>query len=188
MELLILAVLFVVILFFSFIISLSSRKGSTNIDFKYNNNLKKVNFNDNYDINKHKRPIELNTYKLVKIMTNRELWFYKALRDYFKYEDVNIFSKIRLADFVTVNKWYSFWERQWFLNKINRKHIDFLLVDDNWMIKCLIELDDKTHKTNSKTIENDKFKDELFSQLNLPLIRFNIWETWNFSVIKTKRK
>jgi hypothetical protein len=136
-------------------------------------------------VKKYKRKYKC---KINKIMTYREIWFFKRLKEYFKEDKtINIFTKIRLADFIDLDKDLSFWERQSLFNKISRKHIDFIITDINWQVKCLIELDDYTHKYNRKTIENDEFKDEIFKELWIPLLRFKIWETWNFNIIKENR-
>lgn len=56
--------------------------------------------------------------------------------------------------------------------KLSQKHIDFVLTDNKWKILCLIELDWNSHNYDKKTIKNDKFKEEFFYAVNIPLFRF----------------
>jgi len=113
-------------------------------------------------------------YRVNSIITPRELWFFKYLKDFFKDDqNINIFTKIRLADLISVKGRHTFWEKQGLLNKINRKHIDFVISDTNWKIKCLIELDNWTHN-KAKAKINDNFKNEVFESLWIPLLRFKI--------------
>lgn len=61
-------------------------------------------------------------------------------------------------------------EWQKYFNKINRKHIDFVLAKpDNLQIMLLIELDDYSH--DIKQAERDKFIDELYKQTGYKFIR-----------------
>lgn len=62
-------------------------------------------------------------------------------------------------------------EQRSFRNKIDRKHVDFLLCDAaTFRPLCGIELDDKSHQVQ-KQIEKDLLKDEAFAAAGLPLIR-----------------
>lgn len=174
-------------------------KQNENVFYNYSNN--------NFEEERIKRQLDINSneikytrektiiynerkkyqYKVNNIMTYRELWFFKRIKEYFRNDpEINIFTKIRLADLISAENNLNYWEKQSLFNKINRKHIDFVISDTNGKIKCLIELDDYTHRYMSKTIENDKFKDEVFEELWIPLLRFKIWETWDFSIIKEK--
>jgi len=44
-----------------------------------------------------------------KVLTNSELFLYNLLKNYFKETNVNIFTKIRLADLVKSKYWISWW-------------------------------------------------------------------------------
>jgi len=60
-----------------------------------------------------------------------------------------------------------------YLNKINRKHVDFLLCEPNTMKPlCGIELDDISH-TNKKTYERDLFVEKVYKDANFELIRIS---------------
>ena len=107
------------------------------------------------------------------------------MKNYLKDDhEKNIFTKIRLADLLIIKDFESYWEKIGLFRKISQKHIDFIISDTNGKILCLIELDDKTHNYQKTTIENDKFKNELFENLEIPLIRYRIGETWDFEKIR----
>lgn len=64
-------------------------------------------------------------------------------------------------------------------NRINRKHVDFLICDaDTIKPRFGIELDDKSH-TRQDRIERDEFVEELFETANLPLVRIPVRPTYN---------
>ena len=108
-------------------------------------------------------------YKLKNVLTDTENIFFKKLKEFLKDDqEINIFTKIRLADLITMDNYENWGERIGLFRKISQKHIDFIITDVNWQIKCLIELDDKTHE-KKKAKENDKFKDEVFENLGIPL-------------------
>lgn len=114
----------------------------------------------------NKMPYELNS----SILTNRELEFYKKLKPAADELNLVICPKVRLADIVSVQKGEK--ERNKYFNKIQAKHIDFVLCDSDMKFKVLVELDDSTHNRADRR-QSDEFKNELFKQVQLPLIRFN---------------
>lgn len=82
-----------------------------------------------------------------------------------KYE---IFPKVRLADIFEPKR-----EGQWY-KKIWMRHVDFLITDSKQSYKPVlaIELDWEYHK-QYRQYKSDQFKNEVFKECNLPLIRFN---------------
>jgi hypothetical protein len=63
-------------------------------------------------------------------------------------------------------------DKQSFRNKIDRKHVDFLLCDPQMMKPRLgIELDDASHRRADR-VERDQFVDKVFESAGLPLARF----------------
>ena len=79
-----------------------------------------------------------------------ELNFYKSLSLATKELPFKILSKVSLGDLFFVNI-KDFKMKQSYWNKINRKHVDFL-VCDNVSLKPLvaIELDDKSHQQSNR--------------------------------------
>jgi hypothetical protein len=76
--------------------------------------------------------------------------------------------KVNLADIVFVARPH---ENQAYRNKIDRKHVDFLICDSKTMRpQCAIELDDSSHSRPARQ-QRDSFVDEVFKAAGLPLLR-----------------
>lgn len=64
-------------------------------------------------------------------------------------------------------------------NRINRKHVDFLLCDPATMKpKFAIELDDSSHQRADR-VERDEFVDQAFEAAGLPLVHIPVQFTYN---------
>lgn len=108
-------------------------------------------------------------YKKKLLLTKNEWAFYKSLKPVADELGYSVLAKIRVADLVEVtSKDRSEW--QTYFNKINKKHIDFVLAKpENLQIVLLIELDDNTH--NAAQEQRDKFIEELYKQTGYKLLR-----------------
>lgn len=110
------------------------------------------------------------TYPYTKklLLTKNEWAFYKQLKIIADEMNLCVLAKIRLADLVDIKETNNS-DRQKYLNKISRKHIDFALVrPENLQIILLIELDDNSHKNQ---IERDIFVEELCQKVGYRLFR-----------------
>jgi len=68
-----------------------------------------------------------------------------------------------------------------YTNKIDRKHIDFLLCDPKSVRPILgIELDDKSHQRQDRQ-ERDEFVEHVFSAAKLPLVRIPVRHAYSVS-------
>jgi hypothetical protein len=105
------------------------------------------------------------------IFTSKESAFFHSLHPIVKNLDLMLFAKMRVADLVYVPKGHPEYMK-WF-NNIRSKHIDFIICEDLKPV-LLIELDDYTHD-RAKNKQRDEFKNEIFSQLGIPLLRFRKW-------------
>lgn len=106
------------------------------------------------------------------VMTNHEKIMFNLLTEYCRANKLVLLSKVRIADFIDpIYKSYTKEFYQWF-NKINCKHIDFLVCEPNTLRPLIaIELDDYTHKFNNRK-ERDIFIDNVYSSVNLPIVHF----------------
>lgn len=76
--------------------------------------------------------------------------------------------KVNLADIFFVVRAN---ENQRHRNRIDRKHVDFLLCDPTTMKpRCGVELDDSSHARRDRQ-ERDDFVDQVFQVAGLPLVR-----------------
>lgn len=120
----------------------------------------------------------------IYITTLNELKFYNVLLEIAKEKNLILFAQVSLYSIITMNNNLNYKDRQTYFNKISAKSIDFVLVDKNsCKIKLCIELDDNTH-TQTKRIERDKFINELFQELEIPLIRYKSQNIYNKNVLE----
>lgn len=86
-------------------------------------------------------------------------------------DKVIVCPKVNLADIFFVVRPN---ENQGYRNKIDRKHVDFLLCDPKTMYPAVgIELDDASHKREDRQAR-DEFLDEVFEVAGLPLVHIQV--------------
>jgi len=113
------------------------------------------------------------------LMTPAEQKFYRVLRSSLPPEHYQIYSKVRMADIVDVQKGLDKKVRTSALNKIISKHVDFLLCNPNdSTIHAVVELDDSSHNRQSQK-RNDAFKNETFGACGIPVVRFPVKASYN---------
>jgi len=92
--------------------------------------------------------------------------------------DIRVFAKVRLADLFNVERTVDRSAWQSAFNKINSKHVDFILCRSTDLCPVLaIELDDKSHDREGRQ-QRDSFLKEIFAASNLPLIRFKVQKSY----------
>jgi hypothetical protein len=84
--------------------------------------------------------------------------------------------KVRLADLVYTPRQE---ERQAALNRVSRKHLDFVLCDAGTLRPALaIELDDRSHERADRR-ERDAFVDQVLAEVSLPLVRIPVQHSYD---------
>lgn len=93
------------------------------------------------------------------------------MKDYFA-----IFTKVSLAEIFFVSQPN---ENYRAYNRINRKHVDFLICDRNTLKPVFaIELDDRSHNRPDRQ-ERDEFVDDVFEKAGLPLLHIPVQASYN---------
>jgi very-short-patch-repair endonuclease len=83
--------------------------------------------------------------------------------------DLYIFAKVRLSDLLWLPQRTR--DRQAYLNRIQSKHVDFVLCDSaTTEPRLLIELDDSSHQ-RARRRSRDAFLDEAVRRAGLPILR-----------------
>ena len=83
--------------------------------------------------------------------------------------DLYIFAKVRLSDLLWLPQGTR--DRQSYLNRIQSKHVDFVLCDSSTTEpRLLIELDDSSHQ-RARRRSRDAFLDEAARRAGLPILR-----------------
>lgn len=87
-------------------------------------------------------------------------------------KDYSIIGKVRLGDVIKPHKGLSNSARTSARNRIDRKHLDFVLCDPAMRnVVCVIELDDSSHERASRK-ERDVFLSGALKAAGVPLARF----------------
>lgn len=139
-----------------------------------NEQLKNVDFVNEEELIEEERKTEKFPYYLEKsLLTSKEKTFYISLKQIADEKNLIILSKIRLADIFKVPK-NTYNSIKWF-NYIKAKHADFVLCDINFKPLMIIEVDDKTHRYESRA-ERDKFVNEICRQAGIKIHHFYQWD------------
>lgn len=139
------------------------------------------NTNKKSEIKEYKES-ETNYSKFVTnyyVMTQTELKFYRELKKATDELELTIFPQVDLERFINVED-----KNNIDRNKIKSRSIDYTIVNkDNCKIVCCIELDDYTHKWENVK-KADKFKNELFEHVKIPLYRIEVKEKYDIKKLK----
>jgi hypothetical protein len=99
---------------------------------------------------------------------------------------VRVFGKVRLEDILGVKAGLERGERQAARNRINRKHVDFLLVRSTDLAPVAgIELDDSSHEEEDRQ-QRDDFVDSVFASAGLPLLHIPAQKAYNPADLRAK--
>ena len=144
----------------------------------------KLSNNTNTQTEKYK-----NYYKPKRYITTlNELKFYNVLLEIAKELDLILFAQVSLYSIISMNDNLNNSDKQTYFNKIASKSIDFVMVDkQDCRVKLCIELDDSTHLQNKRK-ERDKFINDLFRELEIPLLRYPCYNIYYKETLKNKVK
>lgn len=135
---------------------------------------------ENVNVSQSKIIIQ-NAYEKTYLLTKNEWKFYKEIKPITDKYNLHILAKIRLNDLVNVKKDLEKSEYTKYLNKIQKKHIDFALCNPNNLeIIALVELDDDTHEKDDRK-RRDEFINDLCKSVGYILIR--TYDSNNFEKI-----
>lgn len=101
-------------------------------------------------------------------------------------KDFRLFGKVRVGDVLVPRVDLSKSARQTALNKINRKHFDYLLCNPGDLsVVCAIELNDKSHQQKHRQ-DRDAFLRDACLSAALPLIMFDAQRTYSVAEVSAK--
>ena len=117
------------------------------------------------------------------IVTSGERQFYRRLVEAID-NDWLVFAKVRIADVLSVKSGTK--KRMSWQNKINQKHVDFVLCDKETLkFVMAIELDDRSHERPDR-IKRDIFVNAAFESAKLPLLRIKTAKDYEPSEIRER--
>jgi len=121
-------------------------------------------------------------FKKRYFVSEAELSFFKVLEQAIE-NKYYIFPQVRISDLVYVKTNKEEYQR--YHNKINKKSVDFVIVEKSNLNPLLaIELDDRSHD-NKKRIERDDFVKNVFKEVGLPLLRIKCAATYDVQKVRT---
>ena len=106
-------------------------------------------------------------YQAKYLLTGNEWHEYKKLRQYAAKKGLIICPKVRLLDIVEPRKGQNY---RSLMGKIQSKHVDFLICDQDLRIKGVVELDDGSHDTQDRK-ERDEFVDLVLQSVGYTVVR-----------------
>lgn len=130
------------------------------------------------------------TYSVIEIPADKEILPYRLRDDFLSPAEHSFYLVIRnlLGNYLTICPKVGLAEIFFVINpnenlsaynRINRKHVDFLICDPKTMQpKFAIELDDASHQREDREVR-DEFVDSVFEAANLPLIHIPVKRTYD---------
>ena len=124
-------------------------------------------------------------YERTLLLTKREWEFYKRLKKITDKYNLHILSKVRMEDIIKVKDGLTYSETQSARGRIKSRHIDFIIAEPEYLkVLLAIELDDNSHKYK-KSVESDKFKNDVFNSVGLPYIRTYGYDDIEYLICQT---
>lgn len=101
-----------------------------------------------------------NAYQKKLLLTKNEWKNYMFLKPILEGKGLRICPKVRLLDLVEPRKGTDGKRRQALLNKVQSKHVDFVVCDEKLNVLLVLELDDSSHDTENRK-QRDTFVDSV---------------------------
>lgn len=95
-----------------------------------------------------------------------------------------VLGKVRLGDVVNVKSGLTRGDRQSAFNRVQSKHVDFIVCDPATLtVQFVVELDDKSHRQASRR-ERDGFVDKVLDAAEIPIFRFAVKRSYSLQEIR----
>lgn len=107
-------------------------------------------------------------YQAKYLLTKNEWYEYRKLKKYAEEMNLQVCPKVRLLDIIEPRSDAKNYMA--LLGKIQSKHVDFVICDQNLYIKAILELDDNSHNKADR-LERDKFVNEVLASVGYKVIR-----------------
>lgn len=108
------------------------------------------------------------SYQAKYLLTKNEWHEYRKLKQYAQELSLQVCPKVRLLDIIEPRRGIQNYKSLFY--KIQAKHVDFLLCDQNLYIKAIVELDDGSHDKSDRQ-ERDRFVDQILTSVGYKVIR-----------------
>ena len=108
-----------------------------------------------------------NSYQAKYLLTRNEWYEYKKLKKLAAEHDLQVCPKVRLLDIIEPRKGDNY---RSLMVKIQSKHVDFVICDQDLHIKGILELDDNSHNQTERQ-QRDLFVDGILTSVGYKVIR-----------------
>lgn len=149
-----------------------NEKVKDNQKYEYENfdldEIKRLIGDDEPQIKPEERTEYTGKYQKKYLLTKNEWYEYRKLRQLAESKGLQICPKVRLLDLIEPRRGDPKYKTLFY--KIQAKHVDFVICDQNLYVKAILELDDNSHnQTNRK--ERDEFVDLILKDVGYTVIR-----------------
>lgn len=107
-------------------------------------------------------------YQKRYLLTKNEYHEYKKLKEYATIRNLQICPKVRLLDLIEPKRGDPKYKTLFY--KIQAKHVDFVICDQNLYVKAILELDDNSHNQTDRQTR-DVFVDTVLKDVGYTVIR-----------------
>ena len=107
------------------------------------------------------------SYQKKYLLTKNEWYEYKKLKQYADQSNLIICPKVRLLDIIEPRKGEGSYMS--LLGKVQSKHVDFLVCDQNLHILGVLELDDNSHNETERK-ERDEFVNQILQSVGYKVL------------------
>lgn len=107
-------------------------------------------------------------YQRKYLLTKNEWYEYKKLKQLAESRGLVICPKVRLLDLIEPRKEDPQYKTLFY--KVQAKHVDFVICDQNLYVKAILELDDNSHNQADRR-ERDEFVDLILKDVGYTVIR-----------------
>lgn len=111
-------------------------------------------------------PDYTNSYQARLLLTKNEYREFHKLRKYAEARNLYICPKVRLLDIIEPRRGEGYWS---LMGKVQSKHVDFVITDQDLHIKAVVELDDSSHDRPER-VERDMFVDQILTSVGYKII------------------
>ena len=109
-----------------------------------------------------------NKYEKKLLLTKNEWYEYRKLKQLAEAKGLQVCPKVRLLDLIEPRRGDPKFKTLFY--KIQAKHVDFVICDQNLYVKAILELDDNSHKQTERK-ERDEFVDLILKDVGYTVIR-----------------
>lgn len=119
------------------------------------------------ELKEAKRESYANCYQRKYLLTKNEWYAHKKLKQIADAKGLIICPKVRLLDILEPRRGEKDYKSLFY--KVQAKHVDFLICDQDMKIKAVLELDDNSHDQKNRK-DRDSFVDEILTGVGYKVI------------------